>query len=178
MCIFWRVELHWISALPLLCKMVLHIQMSWGFWDVGVAAVVWCLDLAPVAPLSKPRHVTALSLYQLLIFLRVWWRITVGGGDRSPEGTGRGEEETDHYIEEQTLAHEEETHTAQVKTKSKTVANLNSHPLTVFGCCCCCILFFMLVLFWYFACYSFIFFTFLDAYHHSCHVHVMLIMHY
>lgn len=61
---------------------------------------------------------THLSPYQLVFGLRVWWRIAVGGRDRSPEGTGRGEEETYLNNKEPALAHEEATGGAQVKETS------------------------------------------------------------
>lgn len=83
--------------------------------------------LTPVVPRSNPWHVTHLSLYQLF-FLWLWWRISVGGGDGSIEGRGRGEEEIGRYIKEPTLAHEEETRSAQVKTKNRKKSGHNSHP--------------------------------------------------
>lgn len=124
-------------------------ETNWGseYSHVGV----WGLDLASCGTLSKPRLVTHLSLYQLFFFLWIWRRVAVGGRDGSSEGTGRGEEETDRYIKEPTLAHEEKTRGAQVKTKTQKTA---SHILCLlaYDYCNFCFLFFMLVLFWYFAC--------------------------
>lgn len=60
------------------------------------------------------------SFYQLFRLSQLWqWEWggpAVRGGDGGPEGAGGGEEETDRHAEEQTLAHEEETHHPEVNT--------------------------------------------------------------
>lgn len=120
--------------------------------------------------LLKPWHgiMTHLSFYQLLLFFRLWWGISVGGRDRGPEGTGRGEEETDCYITKQTLAHEEETRSAQVKTRTNTSAHILQLIISFCGV-------FLYACFILALCLSLICFMALsNANHHSCHVHVML----
>lgn len=111
-------------------------------------------------------HVTALSLCQLVFrLLYFWWRIAVGGRDRSPEGAGRGEEETDCYVEEQTLAHEEEACAAQVNNKNSCAC---LRVITaIFGDR-------ILLLFSVFGHWLLVR---VRVYDHSCHVHVMSTIH-